>query len=131
MRRDITTRPIPPPRKVIMKPGMCNKRSSSKEPVASVAGNNPPYISPMPLSTNNAKPTRPHRLGYTPRWSPNAYAIMSDPKRRKFTFWIQPLGPAASADRMLRKAVIFSEQTVHQGNYSTDDGASDASEGQC
>ena len=56
---------------------------------------------------------------------------MSDPKRKKFTFWIQPLGPAASADRMLRKAVIFSEKAVYQDNYSKDDGASDASEGQC
>jgi hypothetical protein len=32
---------------------------------------------------------------------------------------------------MRRKAVIFSEQAVHQGNYSKDDGTSDARKGQC
>jgi hypothetical protein len=69
-------------------------------------------MSPIPLSTKSAKPTTPARLGRTSRYGPSANAIMSNSKTTKFTFWTQPLGPAASADRMRHETVIWPEQAL-------------------
>jgi hypothetical protein len=113
LRRDITIKPIPPPGKVIMKPGMCNKRSSSKEPVASVAGNNHPHMKPTPLSHQQSEAHQAPSARMHPEVEPYCVGDQERPEKEE----IHILDPAAGsrcqrADRMLRKAVIFSELCI-------------------